>query len=249
MFLQIFCIVSQTMFKEGGRIMKKQKIKVFVSLMLCLALLAGCGSGMAAAQKTDDNKENTAGKEQEAASEEEKQAEEEDSGSEEPAGENDVAAEAEEETAEGASGAVVFTVCSADDSRAFEGKEMTADPVYLQTALSSEVYHCEKSLEKIEVHPIVEWAEDFSSFTLSEEILGTVEPVEAEEAFRIYDLYPEGIPVNCLVFYLEDRTCGTFALGYNGSGEEQTWECPVYKNYETMTLSREAEVKEKEGED
>ena len=209
--------------------MKKQKVKVFVSLMLSLALLAGCGSGMTAAQKTDDNKENTAGLEQEAASEEEKQAEEEGSVSEE------------------AAGAVAFTVYSADDSRAFEGKELTADPVYLQTALSSEVYRCEKSLEKIEVHPIVEWAEDFSSFTLSEEILGTVEAVEAEEAFRIYDLYPEGIPVNCLVFYLEDGTCGTFALGYNGSGEEQTWECPVYQNYESMTLSREAEVKEKEG--
>ena len=227
--------------------MKKQKVKVFVSLMLSLALLAGCGSGMTAAQKTDDNKENTAGLEQEAASEEEKQAEEEGSLSEEAAGESDVAAAAEEAIPEEAAGAVAFTVYSADDSRAFEGKELTADPVYLQTVLSSEVYRCEKSLEKIEVHPIVEWAEDFSSFTLSEEILGTVEAVEAEEAFRIYDLYPEGIPVNCLVFYLEDGTCGTFALGYNGSGEEQTWECPVYKNYESMTLSREAEVKEKEG--
>ena len=227
--------------------MKKQKVKVFVSLMLSLALLAGCGSGMTAAQKSDDNtEENTAGQEQEAASEEEQQKEEEVSGSEETAGESDPAA-AEEETTEEAAGAVTFTVCSADDSRAFEGKELTADPVYLQTALSSEVYHCEKSLVKIEVHPIVEWAEDFSSFTLSEEILGTVELVEAEEAFRIYDLYPEGIPVNCLVFYLEDGTCGTFALGYNGSGEEQTWECPVYQNYESMTLSREAEVKEKEG--
>jgi hypothetical protein len=215
--------------------------------MLFLALLAGCGSGMTAAQKTDDNKENTAGLEQEAASEEEKQAEEEGSVSEEAAGESDVAAE--EAIPEEAAGAVAFTVYSADDSRAFEGKELTADPVYLQTALSSEVYHCEKSLVKIEVHPIVEWAEDFSSFTLSEEILGTVEPVEAEEAFRIYDLYPEGIPVNWLVFYLEDGTCGTFALGYNGSGEEQTWECPVYRNYESMTLSREAEVKEKEGAD
>ncbi len=224
--------------------MKKQKVKVFVSLMLCLALLAGCGAGMTTAQKSDDNtKENTAGQEQEAASEEEQQKEEEVSGSEETAGESDPAA-AEEETTEEAAGAVTFTVCSADDSRTFEGKELTADPVYLQTASSSEVYFCEKALAGIEVHPIVEWAQDYSSFTLSEEILGIVEPVEAEEAFRIYDLYPEGIPINCLVFYLEDGTCGTFALGYNGSGEEQTWECPVYKNYDSMALSREAEVRE-----
>ena len=216
--------------------MKKRKMNLLAALLLCLALLAGCGSGTAAPQKAEENdKEDTGQEEQTAAPEEETQAEEEVSGSEE---------EAEEEIQAEPVGTAAFTVFGAEESRAFEGKELTADPVYLQTASSSEVYFCEKALAGIEVHPIVEWAQDYSSFTLSEEILGILEPVEAEEAFRIYDLYPEGIPINCLVFYLEDGTCGTFALGYNGSGEEQTWECPVYKNYDSMALSREAEVRE-----
>ena len=212
---------------------------MILALAMCLALLAGCGSGKSEPKEPE-----------EAASQEEQAAEE----STEPAEGEEAADSGQESLPEEIAGdeeieeadleSVIFTVCSAEDSNAFSGKELTADPAYLQTALSSEVYYCEMPLEKIEVHPIEEWSEDFFSYTVSDEILGTVEPVEAEEAFRIYDLYPEGIPVNCLVFWMQDGKCGTFDLGYNGSGEEQVWDCPLYKDYETMKQSREAEVKE-----
>ena len=224
--------------------MKRRNVKMMLTLAMCLALLAGCGTG-----KPDAKEAEGAGKD-EAVSQEEKAAEE----NAEPAegkeadgsGQENQPAEgvSEEAIEEAVLESVIFTVCSAEDSNAFSGKELTADPAYLQTAVSSEVYFCEMPLEKIEVHPIEEWAEDFFSYTVSDEVLGTVEPVEAEEAFRIYDLYPEGIPTNCLVFWLKDGSCGTFDLGYNGSGEEQVWECPLYKNYESMKQSREAEVKE-----
>ena len=229
--------------------MKNINVKMMFSLFLCFALIAGCSSGKYEVKEpAETGKEEAVSQDEQAEEESTEPAEgEEAAGSDhESLPEESVLGE-EEEIQEGQVGTVAFTVCSADDSRAFLGKELTADPVYLQTAVSSEVYFCQKSLDRIEVHPIAEWAEDYSSFTFSEEIMGTVEPVEAEEAFRIYDLYPEGIPINCLVFSLEDGTCGTFALGYNGSGEEQTWDCPVYKNYVSMTLSREAEVKETAG--
>lgn len=219
--------------------MKNKKVKVIVSVFLCLALLAGCSSGMSAAQSGEGNEKDTglsqAG--QEAPSEK---------GADEKTDMEEAAEEVSEEAApEGPVDAVVFTVLSADDKASFAGKEMTADPEYLKTALSSEVYFCGQPLEKIEVHPILEWAQDYSSFTFSDEILGTAASLQAEEPFRIYDPYPEGIPVNCLVFYLEDGRCGTFALGYNGSGEEQSREYDIYNDYASMKAIAESEEENK----
>ncbi len=141
----------------------------------------------------------------------------------------------------GSVGTVKMTVLSGDDSKIFSGKEMTADSEYLEQAQSSEVYYCEVPLDRIEVHPIRQWAADYSSYTFSEKILGVVKSTGIKEPFRIYDVFPEGIPTNCVVFYTEDGTCGTFSLGYNGSGEEQSWDNAVYRNYESMEASREAE--------
>lgn len=121
---------------------------------------------------------------------------------------------------------------------------MTADPEYLEQAASSDVYYCRLPLSRIEVHPIGQWAEDYSSYTISDEILGEVESTDAEEPFRIFDVYPEGIPVNCLVFYLEDGSCGTFSLGFNGSGEEHSWNNIIYKNDVSMGASRAEEIEE-----
>lgn len=226
--------------------MKIRKGDVFVSICLCMALLAGCGSGMSVSQSAAGNVQKISAQENKeeedsSRSENEEAAGDPDTGTgtEGRAEEND--AEEEKETRTGPAGKVVFTVFSSDDAADFAGKEMAADPVYLQTAVSSEVYSCSEPLSGIEVHPILEWAEDYSSFTFSEEILGQVDPMEAEEPFRIYDLYPEGIPNNCLVFYLEDGRCGTFALGYNGSGEEQSFECAIYADYPAMKAHKGAE--------
>lgn len=217
--------------------MNKKKVKVIaiVSVFLCMALLAGCSSGMSAAQSREENEKDTVQSRavQEAPPEE---------GAEEKTDMEEAAEEVSEEAAlKGMVDAVVFTVLSADDKASFAGKEMSADPEYLQTAISSEVYFCTRPLEKIEVHPILEWAQDYSSFTFSDEILGTVSSLQAEEPFRICDPYPEGIPVNCLVFYLEDGRCGTFALGYNGSGEEQSREYDIYEDYASMKAHAESE--------
>ena len=144
----------------------------------------------------------------------------------------------------GAIGEVEMTELSGEESRAFEGKEMIADPDYLEQAHSSDVYYCVEPLDRIEVHPIEQWAEDFSSYTISEEVLGTVESTEAEEPFRIFDVYPEGIPINCVVFYLEDGTCGSFSLGYNGSGKKHVWSNALYKNFASMEASHEKDLEE-----
>ena len=144
----------------------------------------------------------------------------------------------------GSVGTVEMTSLSSEESRAFEGKEMTADADYLEQAKSSDVYYCVEPLNRIEVHPIEQWAKDYSSYTISEEVFGRVESTEAMEPFRIFDVYPEGIPANCLVFWLQDGSCGTFSLGYNGSGEEHTWDNAIYKNYASMIETREKETED-----
>lgn len=223
--------------------MNTEELKRSFCLFLCMALLAGCGSGMSAAKEPEGEEKETAVSQEETAEEESSEpAEAENADEIENSLPKENISTGEEELQEESVGTVSFTVFSPDDSKVFSGKELKADPVYLQTAVSSEVYCCEKPLSKIEIHPIQEWAEDFSSFILSDEVLGSVGPVDAEEPFRIYDLYPEGIPVNCLVFWLEDGSCGVFSLGYNGSGEEQSWKCSVYRSYASMDASREKEV-------
>lgn len=222
--------------------MKKRTAKAAAACFICLALLSGCGYGMPAVQSGEESaKEKETEEDISASGNAENKADSEKVTESSTGGEN--------ETQTRPLGTVGFTVLSADDAGSFAGKEMTADQEYLQTALSSDVYFCEQPLERIEVHPILEWADDYSSFVFSDEIVGTVDPVEAREPFRILDLYPEGIPCSCLVFYLEDGSCGTFALGYNGSGEEQSWECAFYESPASMMEFLRAETGEKDGTD
>ena len=211
--------------------MKKKNILTVTSLLLCISLLVACGTAISrsALEETQET-----GTDMETASD----------------GLTDEAAYSEESDVQigsvqiGSVGTVEMTSLSSEESRAFEGKEMTADADYLEQAKSSDVYYCVESLNRIEVHPIEQWAKDYSSYTISEEVFGRVESTEAMEPFRIFDVYPEGIPANCLVFWLQDGSCGTFSLGYNGSGEEHTWDNPIYKNYASMIETREKELEE-----
>ena len=102
---------------------KKVKVIAIVSVFLCLALLAGCSSGMSAAQSREENEKDTGQSRavQEAPPEE---------GAEEKT-------DMEEAALEGMVDAVVFTVLSADDKASFAGKEIrfaTISPWEIQTS-------------------------------------------------------------------------------------------------------------------
>lgn len=254
--------------EKERRIMIRKKILTLVSLGLCITLLAACSadpplSGNNAGEKVSgESQEEMADTQEEDVLLDVNQdfsdfEETEDGTADERSHESSIAASEENAGAEGTTGyseesdlqmgsigMVEMTGLSGEDSRTFTGKEMIADPEYLEQAPSSDVFYCEAALSKIEVHPIEKWAENYSSYTISDEVLAAVESTAAEEPFRIYDVYPEGIPVNCLVFYLEDGSCGTFSLGYNGSGDEHVWDNPIYKNYASMNASRAKELEE-----
>lgn len=248
--------------------MRKKKIHVAITLLLCIAMMIACGNSTVSSSSAnedgaeiidDDQTQDIAQNVEEDVTELE-QGDEDSSEAEEeyPAVEekteiaesgDDSLVEPDKKTDESdiqisPVGTVEMTSLSSEESRAFEGKEMTADADYLEQAISSDVYYCAEPLNRIEVHPIKQWAKDYSSFTISEEVLGTVESTDAEEPFRIFDIYPEGIPINCIVFYLEDGTCGTFSLGYNGSGKEHTWNNVIYNNYTSMDKARAKDLEE-----
>ena len=239
--------------------MKREYYLAVVSLLLCMSLLMACGTITSSGLSNNDE----AVKIQEEKTELPRESDEStvektiNTDFEETVGDYSTASdpEAEELAGEighfeesdiliGSVGTVEMTSLSSEESRSFEGKEMIADPNYLENAKSSDVYYCKEPLDRIEVHPIDQWAQDFSSYTVSVEVLGKVESTEADEPFRIFDVYPEGIPNNCVVFYLEDGSCGSFSLGYNGSGEEHVWDNAVYKNFASMEASREKDLEE-----
>jgi len=140
-------------------------------------------------------------------------------------------------------GKVIFTRLSREDVLNFTGRELKTEPTLSGQVDSYDVFRCGQPLNRVEVRPIQQWAADYTSYTVSDEVLGSIKSLGAEEAFRIYDLFPEGLPANCAVFYLEDGSCGTFSLGFNGSGEEHSVEYGIYKNFPSMNaaLSRKAE--------
>ena len=242
--------------------MSKRKLHVVITLLLCIAMMIACGNSTVSSSSAnadgtdviDDNKTQDIAQNVEEDSTELERGDEDSSEAEEDhpvaeekteieESEDDGLMEPEKITGESdiqidSGGTVEMISLSSEESRTFEGKEMTADADYLEQAISSEVYYCAEPLNRIEVHPIKQWAKDYSSYTISEEVIGTVESTDAEEPFRIFDIYPEGIPINCVVFYLEDGTCGTFSLGYNGSGKEHTWYNVLYNNYASMDEAR-----------
>ena len=135
--------------------MKKKNILTVTSLLLCISLLVACGTATSrsALEETQET-----GTDMETASD----------------GLTDEAAYSEESDVQiglvriGSVGTVEMTSLSSEESRAFEGKEMTADADYLEQAKSSDVYYCVEPLNRIEVHPIKQWAKDYSFVTDSD---------------------------------------------------------------------------------
>ena len=138
--------------------MKNINVKMMFSLFLCFALIAGCSSGKYEVKEpAETGKEEAVSQDEQAEEESTEPAEgEEAAGSDQESLSEESVLGEEEEIQEGQVGTVAFTVCSADDSRAFSGKELTADPVYLQTAVSSEVYFCQKSFDGLCIYAVTD---------------------------------------------------------------------------------------------
>lgn len=141
-------------------------------------------------------------------------------------------------------GKVEFTNLPSEETEAFNGKEIYYDTDIIGQELSPDIYSCNMPLSRIELHPILQWAKDYSSYTISDEVLGVIENTGEEEPFRIYDTFPDGFPMNCVLFYLEDGTCGTFSLGYTESGEEYTWENRIYNNLASLNAALAKQIEE-----